>query len=88
MTNKEILKKQIIYRSAHRGSKEMDILLGNFVKEHIDDFSDDDLKSLDKILSIEDEILYRWYFDKKDSDVIPNNKVSKMLKDFRLYQNK
>ena len=88
MTNKEILKKQIIYRSAHRGSKEMDILLGNFVKEHIDDFSDDDLKSLEQILSIEDEILYRWYFDKKDSYVIPDNKVSKMLKDFRLYQNK
>jgi len=88
MTNKEILKKQIIYRSAHRSSKEMDILLGNFVKEHIDDFSDDDLKNLEQILFIEDEILYRWYFDKKDSDVIPNNKVSKMLKDFRLYQNK
>ena len=88
MTNKEILKKQIIYRSAHRGSKEMDILLGNFVKGHIDDFSDDDLKNLEQILFIEDEILYRWYFDKKDSDVIPNNKVSKMLKDFKLYQNK
>ena len=88
MTNKEILKKQIIYRSAHRGSKEMDILLGNFVKEHIDDFSDNDLKNIEQILFIEDEILYRWYFDKKDSDVIPNNKVSKMLRDFRLYQNK
>ena len=88
MTNKEILKKQIIYRSAHRGSKEMDILLGNFVKEHIDDFSDDDLKNLEQILFIEDEILHRWYFNKEDSVIIPNNKVSKMLKDFRLYQNK
>ena len=88
MTNKEILKKQIIYRSTHRGSKEMDILLGNFVKGHIEDFSDDDLKNLEQILFIEDEILYRWYFDKKDSYVIPDNKVSKMLKDFRLYQNK
>ena len=87
MPNKEILKKQIIYRSAHRGSKEMDILLGNFVKEHIDDFSDDDLKNLEQILFIEDEILHRWFFDKKDSDVIPNNKVSKMLKGFRLHQN-
>ena len=87
MTNKEILKKKIIYRSAHRGSKEMDILLGNFVKGHIDDFSDDDLKNLEQILFIEDEILYRWYFDKKESDAIPNNKVSKMLRDFRLYQN-
>ena len=88
MTNKEILKKKIFYRSVHRGSKEMDILLGNFVKEHIDDFTGEDLKNLEQILLIEDEILYRWYFDKKDSDIIPNNKVSKMLKDFKLYQNK
>ena len=36
MINKEVLKKQIIYRSTHRGSKEMDILLGNFVKKYID----------------------------------------------------
>ena len=84
MTNKEILKKQIIYRSTHRGSKEMDILLGNFVKKYIDDFSDSDLKDLMEILFIEDEILYRWYFDKKDNNIIPNNKVSEMLKKFKL----
>ena len=39
MTNTELLKKQIIYRSAHRGSKEMDILLGDFVKKHITSFN-------------------------------------------------
>ena len=33
MANNEILKKQIIYRSTHRGTKEMDLLLGNFVKK-------------------------------------------------------
>ena len=84
MTNKDILKKQIFYRSSHRGSKEMDILLGSFVKEHIDDFNDDDLKNLEQILFIEDEILYRWYFYKKKSDLIPNNKISNMLKNFKL----
>ena len=36
MTNKEILIKKIIYRSIHRGTKEMDLLLGNFVMKHID----------------------------------------------------
>ena len=84
MTNKEILKKQIIYRSTHRGTKEMDILLGGFVKKHIDHFTDDKLKELEQILVIEDEILYRWYFDKKDNNIIPNNKVSEMLKKFKL----
>ena len=27
MTNKDILKKQIIYRSTHRGTKEMDLFV-------------------------------------------------------------
>ena len=84
MTNKEILKKQIFYRSTHRSSKEMDILLGNFVKEYIDVFNIDDLKNLEQILSIEDEILYSWYFDKKKSDLIYDNKVSNLLKNFNL----
>ena len=84
MTNKEILKKQIIYRSTHRGSKEMDILLGNFVKKYIDIFNDDELKDVEQILFIEDDILHRWYFNKIDIKVIPNNKVSAMLKKFKL----
>ena len=84
MTNKEILKKQIIYRSTHRGSKEMDILLGNFVKKHIDNFNDDELKDVEQILFIEDEILYRWYFRKDNNELVPINKVSQMLKEFKL----
>ena len=84
MTNNEILRKQIIYRSNHRGSKEMDILLGKFVKKYIYHFDNEDLKNLEKILFIDDEILYRWYFNKDVNDTIPNNKISKMLKNFKL----
>ena len=83
MTNKEILKKQIIYRSMHRGSKEMDLLLGNFVKKHISEFNDADLKDLEKLLFLEDEIIYKWYFEKKPNALILNTKVSSMLKNFK-----
>ena len=84
MTNKKILKKQIIYRSTHRGSKEMDLLLGNFVKKHIDKFNDIELNDLAKLLFIEDEIIYKWYFKKNSNNVIPKTKVSMMLKKFKL----
>ena len=33
------LKKKIIYRSEYRGIKEMDLLLGKFVKKYIDNFN-------------------------------------------------
>ena len=84
MTNKEVLKKQIIYRSKHRGTKEMDLLLGNFVKKYINKFNNTELKDLEKLLFIEDESLYNWYFKKNSRVSIPNTKVSTMLKNFKL----
>ena len=84
MTNKEILKKQIIYRSMRRGTKEMDLLLGNFVKKHIDEFNCRELRDLEKLLFIEDEIIYKWYFEKNLNNSIQNSKVSAMLKNFKL----
>ena len=84
MTNKEILKKQIIYRSMHRGTKEMDLLLGNFVKKYILKFNDIELKDLGNLLLIEDEIIQKWYFDKTNKKNIPISKVSFLLKNFKL----
>ena len=84
MKNNEILKRQIIYRSTHRGTREMDILLGNFVKKHIDELNSTELKDLAKLLFIEDEVIYKWYFKKNSDNVIPKTKVSTMLKNFKL----
>ena len=84
MKNKKNLINQIIYRSTHRGSKEMDILLGDFVKKNIDKFNDNELSDLVKIVNYEDEVLYKFYFDKKDNKSILNNKIMKMLKEFKL----
>ena len=68
----------------HRGSKEMDLLLGNFVKRNIDKFNNNELKDLEKLLFIEDEIIYKWYFEKNSNNAISNTKVSMMLKNFKL----
>ena len=78
MTN-EIIKKKILFRSAHRGTKEMDLLLGNFAKSHINDLNEKELHDLDKILQIEDEVIQKWYFKKKSRNNILKSKVAKML---------
>ena len=84
MTNNEILIKQIIYRSNHRGSKEMDILLGKFVKENLKLLNRKDLEDLNKLLLVEDEIIYDWFFKKVSNKKIIKNKVSLLLKNFKL----
>ena len=82
MTNKDILKKKIIYRSTHRGTKEMDLLLGLFTKKNINTLNDSELSDLNDLLQINDEILKKWYFEKNLIKQVPINKVSLMLKKF------
>ena len=55
--NKEELKNKIIYRASYRGSKEMDILMSNFVNSLIDDLNIEELKELDFLVNLDDESL-------------------------------
>ena len=84
MENKKEKINKILYRSTHRGTKEMDILLGNFVKKYIDTFDDDELNDLNELLNCEDSILYNWYFNNVNHEFIRVNKITKMLKSFKL----
>ena len=69
---------------SHWGIKEMELLLNSFVKKHINDFSIVELKQLDDLLNFDDDILFKWYLNKKVEIKIPNNKVSKLLKNFKI----
>ncbi len=84
MNNKELLKKKILYRSTHRGNKEMDLLLGGFVKKNIDLFDESDLRDLEKLLLLSDEKIQNWYFKKIKHESLPENNVSRLLKKFKI----
>ena len=84
MTNKKNLIKQIIYRSTHRGTKEMDILLGSFIKKNVDKLTDDELKEFSKLLTLDDSSLLKWYMKKDNGGTVPTTKVSKKLKKFKI----
>ena len=76
------LKKRLIYRSQYRGTKEMDKLIGSFVKSNIDNFNLDQMLELEKFLSIDDDSLYKFY----NSQIVNLEGISNDLsKLFKLY---
>ena len=81
--NIEELKKKIIYRSTYRGTKEMDTLISSFTKKIINDLDSDELISLSKLLDIDDENLYKLNQGLSTTVDIEENKVSKLLKEFK-----
>ena len=77
------LKNKINYRANYRGTKEMDKLLGSFTKKYIDQFSEQDLKSLCDLLDYDDENLYRFNQGQNLTIQIKLNKVSDIFKNYK-----
>ena len=81
--NIDELKKKIIYRSNYRGTKEMDKLLGKFVKKYINVLHEKDLIDLDKFLNIDDTNLYNFYNGFQTEIEIEKNNISLLFKSFK-----
>ena len=80
--NIDDLKKKIIYRSNYRGTKEMDKLLGAFTKTYINEFSDDDLFKLERLLNIDDTNLYNFLNGFETDFIFEKNNVTDLFKSF------
>lgn len=53
-------RKRLIYRSWHRGTREMDLLLGSFADRHVPGFDADLLEEYEHLLTVSDPDLYDW----------------------------
>jgi len=73
----DILKKRIIFRASHRGSKEMDMLMKSFTESIIDNLNPNDLKILDKLVDLNDEDLLKIKTNKSTKD-----KICKLFVDY------
>lgn len=56
----KIINKKLKIRSWRRGTKEMDLILGQFVDKNIDNLSDVDLFSYKELLKCDDHQIYDW----------------------------
>tara|TARA_B100000427_G_scaffold248621_1_gene211725 strand:- start:1060 stop:1305 length:246 start_codon:yes stop_codon:yes gene_type:complete len=79
-SNKQNLINKIIYRSQYRGTKEMDIFMGKFVKSIVGKLFIDDLNDLDILVNMNDEDINKIIKGKKEFN---NINILKHLKDFK-----
>ena len=81
--NKEAIKNKIIYRSSYRGSKEMDVLMTNFVKTLIHDLDINQLKLLDEFVNLDDQVLKS--IKNRESNIVINQKLVFFIKKFQSF---
>ena len=61
------INKKLKLRSWRRGTKEMDLILGQFADKNIDNLNERDLVSYNDLLKCDDHQIYDWILSKKKS---------------------
>ncbi len=55
-----VRRRKALYHAWHRGTREMDLLLGRFADDAITDLSDSELDDFEALMAVPDNDLYSW----------------------------
>ena len=80
----ETRRKRLLYRSVYRGNKENDILLGQFARAHIAEFSAAELDQYERLLQAGDNDIYDWVSGKAAVPAEVDTPVLRKLLAFRV----
>jgi antitoxin CptB len=57
----EIRRRRAAYRACHRGTKEMDLILGRFAVARLPDMTAAELDDFERLLALPDPLLMQWF---------------------------
>ena len=77
----KVVRKRLSIRSWRRGTKELDLILGQFSDKNLKELKISELKLYEKFLSNDDYLIYNWLFSKEDSPKIFKTLIKRIQKD-------
>ena len=78
-------RKRLRFRSRHRGTREMDLLLGRFADRHLAGLSERQLADYEALLEVGDPDLYGWISGEAAVPSCYDTAVLQLIKDFKLH---
>ena len=74
----KVVRKRLSIRSWRRGTKELDLILGQFSDKNLTELQMSELNLYEQFLSNDDYLIYNWLFDKEDSPEIFNSLIKRI----------
>jgi antitoxin CptB len=73
-------RRRLLWRASHRGTKELDLVLGGFVRDHVAGMSAAELDELEALVGMPDPDLMAWIVGDKDvEDEFRNRTTDRFL---------
>ena len=61
-------RRRALYRATHRGTKELDWLIGRYVEAHLPQLSEDGMELMERFLTVPDPELHAWIMTPRQLD--------------------
>ena len=83
MENRSNYIKKLIYRSKYTGTRETDILLGDFAENYINNLNNDELLAYQKLLDSGDPRIWRLSIDIETTNSEKEKLIVQMIKKYK-----
>jgi len=78
-----IRRKRLVYRSRHRGTKELDLLVGAFAERHLAEMDAGQLDRFEALLELPEPLLYDWLLGRSAPPPEFDHKVTRLFLQFK-----
>ena len=78
-------RRKLLFRSWHRGIREMDLIMGGFADVSIAAMTDGELDELERLLDVPDQEIYSWF---TGEGVVPAQFDSALFKRMKEFSNR
>jgi antitoxin CptB len=82
--DREVRRRRIRFRAWHRGTREMDLLMGGFADAGLGTLNDAELDQFEHLLDLPDPLVFAWLAKMEPVPAEENTSVLKKLQAFRV----
>ncbi len=75
------LRKKLVFRAWHRGTREADLIVGSFAKKYINSFTQEQVMQFQDLLSLSDPDIYNWITGREEIPSTVDTPVLRLLCD-------
>ncbi|MBV9064231.1 MAG: succinate dehydrogenase assembly factor 2 [Methylobacteriaceae bacterium] len=84
--DREVRRRRIRFRAWHRGTREMDLLMGGFADAYLARLSDAELDEFEHLLDLPDPLVFAWLGGLEEAPTEENTAVLKKVRAFRVHE--
>jgi antitoxin CptB len=81
----DVRRRRILFRAWHRGTREMDLIMGSFCDSEIAGLGDGELDELERLIDVPDQDLYAWITGSDQVDETFDTALLARIRTFQLH---